>query len=311
MTFISVVKAPQALFPATGQSIVVINTDPIHPVYVAKYSAVTTSDDQIPPLGSVAFDGIDVWYASSGDDAVSIPVDVLIGAEALTGPPSEFVSLEPFSLVSLTAGQSQTIGPFAVGTYRSIIAGCRNITGQIQITVHFAADPAGLSLISGPTWMMNSAAALLTQVPVLGPYASIVIRETSGSAAASADVTMVGTANSAQEISYPNQLGSHLWTAQSIAAGTATAFQIPGPIRKGTWYAYFKPADGTGSLLFQVGTVNAAGVVQSVIDDLGTPAATLRATGPAPDGTNMLAVIVTNSDAVNPHSFTGALTIID
>lgn len=294
------------------ETLTLINQDPVNPVYIGETKSVSVggSDaDVIPPLGSITYPAARSRFAAAPENTASL---IVTDARTLTGAPQSLVPLESFTAFDIAAGQNEEFGPFPVSSYQSIFAAVRGLAGQISAAVDFYADQALTELTDPLTWQLNTGCTLNVFTPIAGAYCQVVLTELTGIAPATGDIAIAGTDVPATAPTYPVRPQSRIWgTPRSVPAASTGVFQIPGVIIGGTGYLYINPGDTAGKLDYQIGFIDTAGNVQSIIDDpfLTPPAAKARAVIPMPDAQNLLALIVTNSDSA-AHTFTGALTII-
>jgi hypothetical protein len=90
VTVLRVVKDPQPIVPGqAGQEILLANLDTRDTIYLSKRRTLSTSDDTLPPLGTIVLDGEDQWYASTLSTTASALLQVMIGAKSWSASPTQ------------------------------------------------------------------------------------------------------------------------------------------------------------------------------------------------------------------------------
>lgn len=177
--------------------------------------------------------------------------------------------------------------------------------GAGKVTVTHYADAAGTLVIGSDTWNVSTATALTVRVPLRGPYAALSINVTS---AGNLTAKTWGTYQTAQadRVSFPIS-GQFIFDAShTLAAGASITYTMQWVVGGRASIAYV-PFDNTGQLDLWVQAVNELGTVLSRVIDLGNPTGVVSPQFNTPDA--ILQVVVTNNDAVNPHSYGFSFTV--
>jgi len=96
-----------------GQSVTLVNSDLLNSIYVSTSRSVSVNDAAIPPLGSLAFDGTQQWYGSTGEDGVYVQAYLLAGASGWSPSPQQIA--EQIALKGISVTVSGTVAIPATG----------------------------------------------------------------------------------------------------------------------------------------------------------------------------------------------------
>lgn len=169
--------------------------------------------------------------------------------------------------------------------------------GKVSV-IHYA-DLAGTQVIGTDTWDVNATTSLTVRVPLRGPYAQLKIQVTSAGNM-TAETWSVYQTQAADRISFPVS-GQIIFEATNTLAALASKTYVLPQIcaRAANWC--FVPFDNAGMLGTYVQAVDELGNIIVRVSSMGNPTVITNLNPQVPD--LILQVIVTNTDAANPHTY--------
>lgn len=169
--------------------------------------------------------------------------------------------------------------------------------GKVSI-IHYA-DLAGTQVIGTDTWSVNVTTSLTVRVPLRGPYAQLKIQVTSPGNM-TAETWGTYQTQAADRISFPVSGQIIFEASNTLAALASKTYVLPAiAARAANWC--FIPFDATGMLGTYVQAVDELGAILVRVSSMGNPVGVTNLNPQVPD--LILQVIVTNTDAANPHSY--------
>jgi hypothetical protein len=228
-----------------------------------------------------------------------------------TGTPDfQSVTQQHNQVLVINEGQTLTPGTHtlfsgASAAWASFQIRCTLNTGQGILTINWFTDSGLTNGVGTDSWKLNNNRGLSMVYPVQAAFCTITFNNT---AATNASVTsyVVGTQIPVEAIKYLVTSQTLEYISHTVAANTTE--QVPVPfICRGPCWLYMNPADSSASLNMRVVAVDEAGNIVAQIMSAGFPASLFQGIGYVPD--QPLALLLINSDAVNPHTFTGSFVI--
>lgn len=207
---------------------------------------------------------------------------------------------------NLFPGVSQVLAPGAhptlvtpVTSYSSLSVVISPTAGAGRLTVSHWADPAGLVSAETDTWRFRPGASLVMRTPLRAAYVSLTLTVTSaGNLTASTWASLLASAS--DRVSYPviGQVANI--DSRPLAAGAFDQWRLPA-IVSGPAMLAFSPADATGKLSVEVYATSELDVEDYMIMFPVAPTVPLMQPLQLPG--DITVVQVTNTDAVNPHTY--------
>lgn len=204
------------------------------------------------------------------------------------------------------AGVTQTLTPgvhptaiVSVVSWESCAMTIRPTAGAAKVSISHYADLAGTQLIGTDTWDVNVTTSLTVRVPLRGAYAQLSINVTS---AGNLTATTWGVyqTQAANAITFPVE-GQIIFEATNTLAALASKTYVLPQIAAGAANWCFIPFDATGMLGTYVQAVDELGNIIVRVSSMGNPTGIANLNPQVPD--LILQVIVTNTDAANPHTY--------